>query len=60
MRQTIDNYPDPRTCSECGEVLNQVGYDTNFEGAELIELECPKCGRLSTVEGKKRWTAGRI
>jgi len=58
-----ESYPEPpAACPKCGSEMRQVGYDPNYCGAELIEQECtnPKCGELTTTEGKKRWTAGRV
>lgn len=51
---------EPEPC-ECGKgEWRQIGYDPNYCGYELIELECTNCGKLITVEGKSRWRAGRI
>jgi len=55
--ESYDVFPPP---CECGKgTWKQVGYDPNAGGAELIELECTHCGKMITVTGKQRWTAGR-
>lgn len=63
--KSYEVYPEPcKDCAETGECdkgeWRQVGYDPNYEGAELIEFECTGCGKMITVTGKQRWTAGRI
>lgn len=55
---TYETHPGP---CECGKgTWRQTGYDPNYNGAEFTEFECTGCGKMTSITGASRWSAGRI